>query len=113
MSLFSIHDSPGRLPEAIPDRFSWSAFLVTPLHALHHGLWFMLFVWVIGACAAVMLGRELGAAAGLLAYPLFALWMGFEAAGFRRVALRRRGLHAMGDVVAPDAETALSTYLRQ
>lgn len=113
MSLFSIHDSPGRLPEAIPDRFSWSGFLVTPLHGLHHGLWFMLLVWAIGTAGAVTLGRELGVGAGVVGYLVFALWLGFEASAFRRGALRRRGLDRVGDVVADSAETALASYLRQ
>jgi len=92
----------------VPDRFTWSAFLFTPLWMLWHRLWLALLVY-LAVMAAVIVGLEragfgTGARAAIVA--LIALLIGFEAPSLRRWNLRRRGWRELGTVIGDDLETA-------
>lgn len=107
MTLYALYRSEtGALPEAVPEKFSWFAALLPPLHALVHGLWGQLALVVL-AVAALLAGIAIiGAAAALWLYLLVALACGFAAPGARRRALRRRGYVAAGHYFAADAALA-------
>jgi uncharacterized protein DUF2628 len=92
----------------VPDRFSWSAFLLAPLWMLGHGLWLVLvaYVVVLGAVVAGLWAAGVGFGAGGLILALIALLAGFEAANMRRWTLLRRGWHERGMVIGDDLEAA-------
>ncbi len=75
----------------MPDRFSWFAALLPPVFAIAHGLWLAGLSWLAAVFVIGGLSLWFGAEAGFWLYVLFAAWFGWEAAGFRRRALRRRG----------------------
>ena len=92
----------------VPDRFTWSAFLFTPLWMLWHRLWLALLVY-LAVVAAVIVGLDragfgTGARAAIVA--LIALLIGFEAPTLRRWNLRSRRWRELGTVIGDDLETA-------
>ncbi len=110
MTVYSVYARQSDAPLAVADRFSWSAALVPPIHALVHGLWAMLGLWVIKVVALVAAGLWIGSGAAFWLYVLLAVWFGFAASGFRRRKAGKSGTWR-GDWIAPDEETAQMTYL--
>lgn len=113
MTLYSVYARENDAPAAVADRFSWSAALLPPVHALVNGLWLMLFVWLAGTAAILGLGLWIGADAAFWCYVLFALLLGFEASTFRRIRLGRRGWTHRTEIVAAGEDLALVEYLRR
>jgi hypothetical protein len=95
----------------VADRFSWSAALVPPLHALVHGLWLMLAIWVAKVAGLVLVSVWIGAEASFWLYVLAAIWLGFAAAGFRRRKAEAAGRYA-GEWIAEGEDDALVGYLK-
>jgi hypothetical protein len=102
-----VYSAFGRKSEpalAIPEKFSWAAFLLPPLFALYHGLWLFFVLIVIAITALCLSTTVIGASAAFWLYVLLALWCGFAAPDLRRFALRK--WHEQAPVVAPDADSA-------
>ena len=110
MTLYSLYARENQAPLAVADRFSWSAALVPPLHAIVHGLWLMLGVWVVKVVALAALSLWLGGEAVFWLYLLLALWFGFAAAGFRRRKAEKLSLYR-GDWIASGEDAATMSYL--
>lgn len=113
MTLYSVYERQNDAPTAVADRFSWSAALLPPVHALVHGLWLLLLAWVVGTLAIVTLGLWVGADAAFWLYVLFATLIGFEASSFRRVKTAKRGGRYRGEVIAAGEDLALVDYLKR
>lgn len=114
MTLYAIFKpQPGAaaLPEAIADRFSWFAFLLPPVHALVHGLWDQLALFLLGLVAITFVETWIGPDALFWLYLVLALACGFAASGARQRALRRRGYLPSGYRFAPDADAARLTVM--
>jgi len=94
------------LPEAVPDKFSWFAALLPPVHALVHRLWGQLALYLVGLAIVIFAQRWIGADAAIWLYILLAIACGFAAPGARRRALARRGFDEAGYRFAPDADLA-------
>ena len=112
MTLYSVYERPNDAPTAVADRFSWSAALLPPVHALVHGLWLLLLVWIVGIVAIGVSGLWVGGKAAFWLYVLFAVLIGFEASSFRRVKTGRRGRYR-GEVIAAGEDLALVDYLKR
>jgi len=95
-----------QLPEAVPERFSWLAFLLPPVFALVGGLWLELVAWLVAVMLLGAAAPVVGGTAAFSIYVLLAIWIGFEAPALRAAALRRRGFRHLADLVAPDPELA-------
>lgn len=109
MTLYALFAPPpgrGALPQAVPETFSWFAALLPPVHALAHGLWGQLLLWVAGMAVLAIGARFLGAEALAWLYLLLALALGFAASGARGRSLMRRGYRTLGYRVAADADLA-------
>lgn len=113
MTLYSVYERPSDAPIAVADRFSWSAALLPPVHALLHGLWLLLGVWVLGTLAIIALSVLVGGEAAFWLYALFAALIGFEAASFRRVKAAKRGGLYRTEIVAAGEDLALVDYLKR
>lgn len=113
MTLYSVYERPNDAPTAVADRFSWSAALLPPVHALVHGLWLLLVVWGLGIIAIATSSVWIGSEAAFWLYVLFATLIGFEAASFRRVKTGRRGGLYRTEIVAAGEDLALVDYLKQ
>ena len=113
MTLYSVYERPSDAPTAVADRFSWSAALLPPVHALVHGLWLLLGVWVVGTLVIAALSVVVGGEAAFWLYVLFATLIGFEAASFRRVKTARRGGLYRTEIVAAGEDLALVDYLKR
>ncbi|HVW92455.1 MAG TPA: DUF2628 domain-containing protein [Devosia sp.] len=100
-------------PVAVAERFSWFAAVLPPLWAIAHGLWLELVLYVALLCVLSFFGLLIGSAAAFWIYVACAVWIGFEAAGVRRAALRRRGWRERGEVVAPSEDVAMLAGLRE
>jgi hypothetical protein len=92
--------------------FSWSAFLLTPVWALRHGLWLAFALWLFGlfliASMSVLAHMEpLGA---LAIYGLGALAFGLEADRFRQANLSRSGFLLRGLALGESKCEAESLY---
>lgn len=111
MALYTVHDRPDAPPEVVADRFSWSAAIFGPFHALLNGLWLMLLVWIVGFGLTIAATLYLGGEAGRGLYLILALLLGFEAPAFRRAKLARRGYAYRSDIVARDEDLALTQVL--
>lgn len=107
MTLYAILKSDaGALPQAVPEKFSWFAALLPPVHALTHRLWGQLVLFVLGIAALVFAAPYIGADAVIWLYILLAIACGFAAPGARQGALKRRGHAAAGYRFATDADLA-------
>ena len=105
MAIYAVYLPLGASPLRAADRaklvrqgFNWSAFLMTPVWALRHGLWRALALWLgwtfVVASAGAFAGLE--PAASLALYGLGALAFGLEADRFRHTGLRSGyRLHAL------------------
>jgi hypothetical protein len=113
VSLYSVYALESDGPVAVADRFSWSAALVPPVHALVHGLWLLLAFWVVGTVAIGVLSLWIGGEAAFWLYVLMAILIGFEAPAFRRVKTAKTGGDYQGDYVALGEEFALVEYLKR
>ncbi|WP_297112268.1 DUF2628 domain-containing protein [uncultured Devosia sp.] len=107
MTLYAILKSDvGALPRAVPEKFSWFAALLPPVHALAHRLWGQLVLFVLGIVALVFAAPSIGADAVIWLYILIAIASGFAAPGARQRALKRRGYAAGGYRFSADADQA-------
>jgi hypothetical protein len=113
VTLYSVYERPSDAPTAVADRFSWSAPLLPPVHALVHGLWLLLLIWVVGLVAIAGASLMIGGAAALWLYVLFATLIGFEASSFRRVKTAKRGGLYRTEIVAAGEDLALVDYLKR
>ncbi len=113
VTLYSLYRDENQVPIAVADRFSWSAALLPPVHALVHGLWLLLGGWVLGTLAIVALSLWIGGAAGFWLYVLFAVLIGFEASSFRRVRTARHGAAYQGDYISAAEDLALVEYMKR
>ena len=113
VTLFAIYDHEGqRVPQAVPERFSWAAALLPPVFLLRHGLWLETFLWAGGVVMLRVGAVVIGGAAAFWLYVLGAIAIGFAAPSLRRRALRSRGWTARGHCVAPSADMAQMEVLR-
>lgn len=107
MTLYAIlRSDTGALPQAVPEKFSWYAALLPPVHALAHRLWGQLVLFVLGIVALVFAAPYIGADAVIWIYMLLAIACGFAAPGAQQRALKRRGFAAAGYRFAADADLA-------
>lgn len=116
MTVFAIHSRPDDGPEAIaavPDRFVWTAFILTPVWALAKRAFWFFVLWLAVAAGLWFAQTHIGADAALLLYLAFALWSGFAAPAIASRALERAGWLAHGDLAAPDLETAERLWLER
>lgn len=112
MAIYSVFTREGEPePQAVPDRFSWLAALLPPIHALVHGLWLWFGLCIAAVAGLIGIGFVIGADAAFWLYLLFALFIGFEAGALRRASLVRRHYVHRGERVAPDEETAALSWL--
>jgi uncharacterized membrane protein len=113
VTLYSVYERPNDAPTAVADRFSWLAALLPPVHALIHGLWLLLAIWVVGTVAIAGASLLIGGDAAFWLYVLFVTLIGFEATSFRRVKTARRGGLYRTEIVAAGEDLALVDYLKQ
>lgn len=119
MSVFQVIESQdATLPEAeratiIEDRFSWGAFLVTPLWTLYHHMWRETLIWAAMTACSILISLFLGAEAGCWVYVLACLYAGVDAAAIRSRALVQKGDEPKGDLVIPNLEQAEQEWVRQ
>jgi len=113
VTLYSVYERRSDEPVVVSDRFSWSAALLPPVHALFHGLWLMLALWVVGTLAIAGTALFVGAEAGFWLYVLFAAFLGFEASTFLRIKTAKAGGQFGGDLIAADEDLALVDYLKR
>ena len=107
MTLYAIlRSDTGALPQAVPEKFSWFAALLPPVHALAHRLWGQIVLFVLAIVALVFAAPYIGADAVIWLYILFAIAFGFAAPGARQRALKRRGYGPAGYRYAPEADLA-------
>ena len=92
--------------------FSWSAFLVTPVWALRHGLWLAFALWLFGLVliALMSLLARMQPQGALAIYGLVALAFGFEADRFRQASLSRSGFLLRGLALGESKSEAESLY---
>ena len=121
MTLYSIFEKPQvkaakkrvrfAPPVAVPDRFSWLAALLPPVFAILNGLWLLLVFWIALVLGLAYISRVIGDDAATWLYVLVAIFMGFEAAAFRRDGLLARGYVWRGDMVATAPDVAERDFL--
>jgi hypothetical protein len=113
MTIYAVLEHPVKpAPVAVRERFSWFAALLPPIWAIVHGLWLELIVYVALLCVLAFAGPVIGGDAVFWIYVACAVWIGFEAAGLRRGALRRRGWREHGEVIASSEDIAMLEALR-
>jgi hypothetical protein len=122
MTLYSIFEKPqGKTakerarpvtpPVAVADRFSWLAALLPPVFAILNGLWLLLVFWIALVLGLAYISRVIGSDAATWLYVLVAIFMGFEAAAFRRDGLAARGYLWRGDMIATAPDIAERDFL--
>lgn len=112
MTTFAIFDRPGEpVPATVPEKFSWFAALLPPLFALVHGLRVELLAWGLALVVITAAGMYIGGEAAFWLYVVFAVWIGFEAAAFRRDALARKGWRHAAELVASGPDVAAVEWL--
>lgn len=105
-AIFAPSTESGALPLAVPEKFSWFAALLPPVHALVHRLWDQLALYLVGLAMIVVAERWTGADAAIWLYIVLAIACGFAAPGARRRALKRRGYHDVGHRLADGVDSA-------
>jgi hypothetical protein len=117
MRLYSIFVSPAddadSAPEVVADRFSWPAFLVTPIWLLSHRLWLAFTLWLVAVAMLVGASLFLGSEPVVWVYLLLAMLVGFEAPSLRRAKLLRRGFRPAGERFASDEAAAVIASLSE
>jgi hypothetical protein len=117
MTLYSIYERPDpesgfdRIPEAVPEKFSWFAAFLPPLYALAHGMWLTLLFWIALVGGLVYAAPSIGESAAIGIYVLVALFIGFEAPALRREQLSFRGYLYRGEIIAAGEDLAQHEYL--
>lgn len=118
MRIYTVHERavvPGQAQDAalvdavlVKEGFSWLAFLVAPLWALHHRQWLGLVAYAVAVTLLGLAaeGAALGAAAASVLALGFAILVGASANDWRRRTLARQGYGLAGVVAAPDLEAA-------
>ena len=109
MTLYAIlspRPGSGALPQAVPEKFSWFATLLPPVHALVHRLWDQLALFLVGLAVIVFAERWTGPDAAIWLYILLAVACGFAAPAARRRAYLRRGYQPGGHRLADDSDLA-------
>jgi len=116
MAVYTVHAPPltARAAALEPERFvfvrdafSLSALVFGALWMLRHRMWLVLLGYLILAAALSILLRLAGSAgAGVAAWALLSLLIGFEAPTLRRFTLARRGYRTVGLVVGDDLDLA-------
>jgi hypothetical protein len=114
MRIYTLHKPKDPALEVVPvkEGFSWPAFVLSPVWALWHRLWF----WAIGfALANVVLGWVLTTAgsnelAQNTASLALALIIGWTANDIRRRSLTKRGFEESAVLVADNKETAIARF---
>ncbi len=118
MTVYSIFEKPqgkaakDRAPAAVPERFSWLGMLLPPVFALWHGLWLLLVFWVALVMGLAYASRLIGLEAAVCLYGLVAVFLGIEAAAFRRDGLLFRGYAWRGDIIAAGEDSAQRDFIR-
>jgi hypothetical protein len=113
VTLYAVFERADEIaPVAVAERFSWFAALLPPVYALVHGLWLGLILYIAALFVLVFGAAFIGGEAAGWLYVLFALLIGFEASAFRRRALRHRGWHEAGEIVAGAPDLALVSFLQ-
>lgn len=84
---------------ALPQRFSWYAFFLTPVWALHRAGWRTFLIWLVALIALSVLASLLDARSGW-AYWLIGLYFGFAAPEFEAGELKRQGFREAGFLLA-------------
>jgi hypothetical protein len=116
MTLYAIFTKPDKGPEALaalPERFVWSAFVLTPFWALSKRAWAFLVLWIVVTAALVASHQFIGTDAAMTLYLVFAIWSGFAAPAIAARVLERSGWLAHGELAAPDLETAERLWLER
>ncbi len=118
MRIYTVHERPvvpGQDQDAalvdavlVKEGFSWLAFLVAPLWALHHRQWLGLVAYAVALTLLGLAaqGAALGEAAQSVLARGLALLVGASANDWRRRTLAREGYGLAGVVAAPDLEAA-------
>jgi hypothetical protein len=107
VAIYSVYRRAGEAPVLVADRFSWVAAIVPPFYALVHRAWLLLLFWAVAAAALAWLSLFIGEDAAGWIYVVLAVWIGWEASGFRRRSLARRGFHLLGERIARTEEEGL------
>ena len=111
VTLFAIYDRPSAAPTAIPEKFSWLAFLLPPVFALVHGLWLLLVGYIVAVIALGFAATVLGGTATFGLYVLLGLWIGSAAPSLRHHGLTHRGWSHRADRVAATPDLATLSWL--
>ena len=117
MSVYTVHEPPRRLADALPDParfafvrdgFSFWAFLFAPVWMLWHRMWLVLVSYLAVSTILEGLVRLLGASAAAVAGIglLIAILIGLEAGTLRRFTLSRQGWKNIGVISGDDREDA-------
>lgn len=86
-------------PRAIADKFSWYAFLLTPIWALRHAGWPVFFVWLVLVIAIFALNSALPFDT-FWANLLLGAWFGFAASELAGQSLKNKGYTESGFLLA-------------
>lgn len=122
MKTFTVHARPdhaspdeAEAPVLVKEGFSWLALLFPLLWLLFNRMWLVLLGWLAVGVAIAAVGTIWPATEGattILAF-VFAVWFAFEANGFRRWSLTRKGLPVVDVVAGRDRwEAERGYYLR-
>jgi hypothetical protein len=112
VTVYSVFERPDEIaPAVVPEKFSWLAALLPPVHALVHGLWLGLLLYAVAIVSLVLASFWLGGGAAFWLYVLLAMLIGFEAPAFRRRKLRTSGWTYRSDVVAGAEDLAQRDWL--
>ena len=118
MRVYTVHlqrraPSPNRNAVVIREGFSWLAFLLGPVWALAHRMWFTA-AGVVSAYALIFLAAGLAGldeATTVVLVAGAAAIVGFCANDWRRTALEARGWQLAGLAAAADKDAALRRFV--
>lgn len=112
MTLYSVFERPNEIaPAVVPEKFSWAAAILPPVYALYHGLWLGLILYLVAVAAIAVASLWIGGEAAFWLYVLLASLVGFEAAGFRRAKLTRKGWSYRSDIIATAPDLAQRDWI--